>query len=234
MAIGGLGLLICVLIFTLFPTMNGHIASISKTINLKSIKTDIIDDPNQRTALIAGFILVLAHFMIIPFISPYMMRNIGFSQEDVSFQFFLGGVATLITSPIIGKLTDKLGVIKVFTVIMILSFIPTLIITNLKPVPFALAFVITTLFFVFGSGRMIAPNAIITAAAPVATRGSFMSLKSSLQQFAIALSGIISGSIMTIGTDGKYHNYSYVGLLSVVFGLFTFYYINKIKVASGN
>ena len=61
-----------------------------------------------------------------------------------------------------------------------------------------------------------------------------MALKSSLQQLAIAFTGIISGNIIAIGADGKYENYAYVGALSVILGIVTFYFIAKLKVAEGN
>jgi predicted MFS family arabinose efflux permease len=238
-AIGGIGILIVILIFFTFPSMNAHKNVVPQHINLTSITRDIFKEPNQRNALIAGFVLIMAHFMIIPFISPFLIKNIGFTQKQISLQFFLGGVATLFTSPFIGKLTDKIGVMKVFIVVMLISFIPTIVITNLSPpasgspnIPLVLVF--TTMFFIFASGRMIAPNAIITASAPTKTRGSFMALKSALQQFAIALTGVISGMIVFIGKDGLYQNYHFIGYLSVFFGVIALFVVNKLKVAEGN
>lgn len=232
--IGVMGIIISVIIYFVFPPMKAHIiqhdAGRSKFQNL----LDIIADKNQVNALTGAFVLVLAHFMIIPFISPYMIRNVGFTQEQISYQFLLGGIATVFTSPYIGKLTDRFGVMKIFTLMMFLSFGPTIIITHMTRIPIEIALIFTTLFFVFGSGRMISPNTMTTAAAPPSIRGSFMSLKSATQQLAIGISAFLSGSILTIGDDGLYYNYPYVGYLSVVLGLFTIYLISKIRVASGN
>lgn len=238
-SIGGIGVLIIMMIYFTFPSLSAHKNVVPKKINLASITENIFNDRNQRNALIAGFVLIMAHFMIIPFISPFLIKNIGFTQKQISLQFFLGGIATLMTSPFIGKLTDKIGVMKVFFVVMIVSFIPTIIITNLDPpasgnpnIGFILIF--TTMFFIFASGRMIAPNAIITASAPIKTRGSFMAMKSALQQFAIALTGLTSGMIVYIGKDGLYQNYHIVGYLSIAFGILALYVVNKLKVAEGN
>ncbi len=232
--IGSLGVVIAITLFYIFPTLTDHLKLQSKQNNLKKTITNIIHDKNQVNALIAGFVLILAHFMIIPFISPYIIRNVGLSQKEIAYQFFLGGVATLFTSPIVGRLTDSKGVMKVFTILMLLSFIPTVLITNLPPIHIAIALTITTFFFVFASGRMIAPNTIITAAAPQANRGSFMSLKSSLQQLAIGLSGLISGQIIFINDQGLYQNYYIVGMISIVLGLMSIYFVAKIRVAKGN
>jgi len=131
-------------------------------------------------------------------------------------------------------MTDKYGVMKVFITVMVISWIPTLLITHLTTAPLSIAVSLVAFFFIFGSGRMISPNTIITAAAGNETRGSFMSLKSALQQFAIGATAIISGLIVTIGDDGKYENYNIVGYLAIFFCIITIYLVSKIRVAKGN
>jgi len=179
-------------------------------------------------------ILVLAHFMIIPFISPYLIANVGLTQEQIALQFFCGGIATIVSAPFIGKMTDKYGVMKVFTIVMILSFIPTVLITNLAVVPVWVAISFTTMFFVFASGRMISPNTIITAAASQSNRGSFMSIKSALQQLAIGMSSLIAGQVIFIGDDEKFYNYHWVGIISIGFALVAILLVRRIRVAEGN
>lgn len=235
MVLGVLGVIIAIIIFLTFPSMNDHIKlQPQKRKSLFAILSTVFRDQNQVYALTAGFVLIMGHFMIIPFISPFMIKNIGLTQIEVAYQFFAGGVATSITSPIIGKMTDKYGVMKVFISVMIISWIPTLLITHLTTVPLSIAISLVAFFFIFGSGRMISPNTIITAAAGKETRGSFMSLKSALQQLAIAATAFISGTIVTLGDDGKYHNYNYTGYLAIFFCIITIYLVNKIKVAKGN
>jgi predicted MFS family arabinose efflux permease len=232
--IGTLGLLITLLIWFVFPSMNTHIKpDTGRRIDFAPL-ISIFRDRNQMKALSAAFVLILAHFMIIPFISPYMIKNVGFTQEQISYQFLFGGIATVFSSPYVGRLTDRFGAMKIFGLMLLLSFIPTLIITQLGLVPVAVALIYTTLFFIFGSGRMIAPNTLITAAAPPELRGSFMSLKSATQQLAIGISAWLSGHIVIIGSDGLYKNYQYVGYLSIVFGLFTIWLVSRIRVAHGN
>ena len=232
--IGAVALLIAVFIAFIFPNMTAHLSEQDKKINFKKTIKVITTDSNQLNALLAGFVLVLAHFMIIPFISPYLIANVGLTQEEIALQFFCGGVATVISAPFIGRMTDKYGVMKVFSIVMFLSFIPTLLITNLKVVPIWVAISFTTMFFVFASGRMISPNTIITAAASQANRGSFMSIKSALQQLAIGLSSLIAGQVIFIGEDEMFYNYHWVGIISIIFGVSTIFLVRKIKVAKGN
>lgn len=233
-AIGGLALLIASIIVIIFPNMTTHLSAQDEKVNFKKTIKVITSDPNQLNALFAGFVLVLAHFIIIPFISPYLIANVGLTQEEIALQFFCGGVATVVSAPFIGRMTDKYGVMNVFSIVMFLSFIPTLLITNLKVVPIWLAISITTMFFVFASGRMISPNTIITAAAGQANRGSFMSIKSALQQLAIGLSSLIAGQIIFIGEGDRFYNYHWVGIISIVFGVLAIFLVRKIIVAEGN
>lgn len=232
--IGCLGIGIATMLLFVFPKMENHLSMQSKEISLRKTILTIWSDKNQVNALVAGFVLILAHFMIIPFISAYLIRNVGLTQTEIAYQFFLGGIFTLFTSPIVGRFTDSKGVMPVFTFMMLISFIPTIYIVTMPQVPLWMALTATTAFFIFASGRMISPNTIITAAAPQKNRGSFMSLKSSLQQFAIALAGIASGQIIYINDKGLYENYHVVGILSVVLGIISIFFVRKIKVAQGN
>lgn len=235
MILGLVGVVVAAVILFTFPTMNDHIKfQPKKRKSLFAILGTVFKDKNQVYALSAGFVLIMGHFMIIPFISPFMIKNIGLTQLEVAYQFFAGGVATFITSPIIGRMTDKYGVMKVFIIVMVISWIPTILITHLTTAPLSLAISLVAFFFIFGSGRMISPNTIITAAASTETRGSFMSLKSALQQLAIAATAFISGTIVTIGPDGRYHNYNYTGYIAIFFCIITIYLVSKIRVAKGN
>lgn len=227
-------LLVWAAVYFTFPSMTKHLKEIDENRSFKVTLGAITSDPNQLNALIAGFAIVLAHFLIIPFISPYLIKNVGFTQLEISYQFFFGGLATIISSPLIGKMVDKIGVMKVFVAMMILSFIPTVILTNLSYVPVAIGICYTTMFFIFATGRMIAPNTLITAAASQANRGSFMSFKSALQQLAVALSAIISGQIVFINDDNLYENYHLVGYLAILIGLISIYLVSRLKVAKGN
>lgn len=231
--LGITGLLILVLIRLYLPQIGGHLKDIVRR-NLLTTFLYIWSDKNQLNALGLGLIIVLGHFIIIPFITPYMIRNVGFMQSQITLIYLCGGVLTMFTSPVIGRLTDKFGVIKVFKITMFLSFIPVLLLTNLGQVSVLAGLFVTTAFFVFGSGRMIPPNTLITAAVGPEGRGSFMSVKSAMQQLAIVISSLISGVIVFIDTTGEMKNYGLLGLISIIICLSGLYIAPKLKIAKGN
>lgn len=224
----------CVVVALFFPNMTTHLteANIKKS-NIDVLKF-IFNDQNQMNALVLGMVLVLGHYVIIPFISPVMIKNVGFSQLEISYVFFFGGLATVISAPLVGKMVDKFGVFPVFTTVLIISFIPTVAITNMNVQPLWYALVFTTMFFVFASSRMISANTLITAAVGTETRGSFMSIKSALQQLAIFIATIVGGQIVFLKDGGGWQNYEILGYISIIICLFTIPLIRKINVAKGN
>lgn len=194
----------------------------------------ILRDANQVNALVFGVILVFGHMIIIPFVAPFMERNVGFTMEELIYMYLIGGALTVFSSPLFGRITDRFGGKRVYTVLLFLSFIPTLWVTHLSSESLALGLIASALFFVFGSGRMIAPQAMISAVVNSQTRGSFMSFKASLQQLAIGLASIISGFIVVETESGTFAHYNVVGYLSVAVLLITLIYPGRLRVADGN
>ncbi len=58
-------------------------------------------------ALALTAFLMMGHFMIIPFINPFMEFNMGFSKTQTPIIYMVGGALTMITSPLIGRLADQ-------------------------------------------------------------------------------------------------------------------------------
>ncbi len=232
--VSGMGVIILTQIVIRFPSMSKHLIHQGKNKSLVSVITDITTDSNQLNALLLGIILVLGHFIIIPFIAPYMIRNVGFTQGQITWMYFAGGLATVFSAPIIGKLTDRFGALKLFNVLMLISFVPVLMITQMPPIPAFLALAVTTLFFILGSGRMIPPQAMITASVGPKNRGSFMSVKAAFQQLGIFLASVISGALVVDNGSGILEGYDLVGYLSIGISLVAIVLARKLKVAAGN
>jgi predicted MFS family arabinose efflux permease len=194
----------------------------------------IVSDSNQVNALAFGIILVFGHMFIIPLIAPFMERNVGFTQSELIYMYLIGGALTVFSSPFFGRVTDRFGALRTYSVLLLISFVPTVWITLLTGQSVVLALVITSSFFVFGSGRMIAPQAMISAVVSAETRGSFMSFKAALQQLGIGLATFLSGLIVVEKSDGSFLHYEYVAYLSILILLCTFFFAGRLKVVKGN
>jgi predicted MFS family arabinose efflux permease len=231
--LGSLGLIIGLVAIVIFPSMTEHIGKNSRSNPIQVIQ-HIVLDKNQVYALAMGMIIVLGQFLVIPFIAPYMIRNVGFTEDSIALLYMFGGGAVVFTGPLIGKLTDRIGALKVFTTFLLLSAIPVLIFTNLPPVPMYVALIITTFMFIFINGRMIPMQTLTTAAVKPETRGSFMSVKSSLQQLGAAIASLVAGSIIIEGPNNTLANYPYVGIMAVTVTLLSLLIAPRLKVAEGN
>jgi DHA1 family inner membrane transport protein len=217
LVVGGIAAIFTFVIVFKFPSMREHLEGAENRPNAWQNIVGIFKNKNQVRALGFTILMMLGHFTIIPFIAPYMIRNVGFSDIEVSYIYFIGGLATFVVLPIIGKVADKVGHKKVFVLMGTLSIIPLLLITNLPQVSIAIALVVTTLFFIIASGRSVPATTMITSVVKTENRASFMSLRSSANELALALASIIAGAIVIEeeGT-GQLINYEIVGYVAVV------------------
>ncbi|MEZ5007138.1 MAG: MFS transporter [Chitinophagales bacterium] len=228
------GMPVFLFIWSQFPAINGHFKEGKKKfLELKKL-TNIFKDKNQVFALIFGVVLIFGHFLVIPFIAPFMEINIGFTEKELILMYLIGGSLTAFTSPFFGKLVDRYGALKIYATILILSFIPTIWVTHMVAQSAVWALIATSLFFIFGSGRMIAPQAMISAVINAESRGSFMSFKAALQQLAIFLATILSGMIVKESDAKLLTHFNYLGYISVAILLMTFLVAGRLKVAAGN
>ena len=74
--------------------------------------------------------------------------------------------------------------------------------------------ILTTLFFVFVSGRLVPAMAIVTSAARPGARGAFMTLNSAIMQTGSGIAATLSGAIVQRGANGTLLHYNWVGYLA--------------------
>ncbi len=160
--------------------------------------------------------LMFAGFSVIPFISPYMVANVGLKETDLPWLYFFGGLATLFSSRLIGRLADRYGRKRVFRILATISIIPLLVTTNLPPVPVPLAIAASVLFMVFVSGRFIPLMALVTASVDPRLRGSFLAFNASIQQLFAGLAAFTAGLILGHSADGRITHYNAVGAFAVM------------------
>jgi len=180
----GLSVLILWMIYKYIPSITEHITSQKLKPSPIQVIRRVTGNGNQMKAISLTIMMMLGQFMIIPFLSPYMVANVGFSEIQLTYIYIAGGLFTIFTSPWVGKLTDNYGKIKIFTIFMTLNIIPIGLITHLGETPIPFVLLISTLFFVTSNGRMVPAAALITGTARPENRGSFLSFNSAVQQLA--------------------------------------------------
>jgi predicted MFS family arabinose efflux permease len=229
--VGIMGAVIIPWVYVYLPNMNGHIQA-SQSFNPMRVILPILQSSYQQLGILLMLVLIFGQFVMIPYLSPYMVANVGFQEMELPLIYFCGGFLTLFTSPVVGKLADKLGKFQVLTVGILLSSMMVLVVTNLPAVPLYVALIFTTLFFIFTGARIIPAQAITTSLVPPQQRGSYMSILSSLQQLAMAFAALVAGFIIDKDTAGHFLHYSYIGYLSVTMSFIGIFVAMRLRKAS--
>jgi len=215
--ISGLGLPILIALGFLIPPLRAHLeVARDGRERLWGLFENLRRDKAQAFALSLTPTLLLGHFTIVPFMSPYMVSNVGLSEYDLTYIFLFGGGATLFSMPMTGRLSDRFGSAKIFTLTAALTTIPILTITRLPRTTLWVTLTISTIFFVIASARMVPAMTLITDVVPPQWRGGFMSLNGSFQQLSAGLASFIAGTIITRGPEGKLLNYQLAGYIAAL------------------
>jgi predicted MFS family arabinose efflux permease len=211
-----LGTLLTPFLIKFMPRMDGHLREKSAPkIGPIALIGDVFRNNSQVYALALTAFMMMGHFMIIPFINPFMEFNMGFTKTQTPIIYMVGGVLTIFTSPLIGRISDKFGKYPMY-VLMILAGVPLIaLITNLPQISFYFVLCITGLWFVVSTGRFIPAQAMISNVVPPERRGSFMSFNSSVQQLFVGFASILAGLIVVKMPDNKIEHYEITGYLSI-------------------
>jgi predicted MFS family arabinose efflux permease len=228
--VAGMGVILLPFLIRYLPKMDGHLTAnnrikVSPLVLLK----DISKNRNQVLALVLSSTIMLGHFMIIPFLNPFLEFNKGFSKSQTPVVYMVGGALTLFASPFLGKLADRIGKHRLFIMMALTATIPIAIITNLPSVPFYSVLVVTGFWFVISSGRTIPAQALISNVVSSERRGSFLSINSSVQQISVGLASVIAGLVVVKLPNNTLENYQITGYISIVITLVSIFVVSKLN-----
>lgn len=176
--------------------------------------------------------LMLAGFSVIPFISPFMVRNVGLSEAQLPLIYLVGGLATLFTAPYIGRQADLHGKARTVQVVCALSLLPLFLLTHLPPLALPWVLAVSTLFMVLVSGRLIPAMALVTSASQPALRGRFLSMNAALQQLAASAAAFLPTLVLAQGPDGRLLHYDLVGYGAMAMTLVALWLAGTVKTRS--
>lgn len=174
----------------------------------------IVTGPGHARAFAFIGTVTLSGFVVIPYISPYMVRNVGLREAELPYIYLAGGLCTIFSMNIIGRLADQYGKRRLFAIMVCAAIASTLFLTHLPPVRTALAVASTTVFMICMSGRFVPAMALMTSAVRPQLRGGFMGVSSAVQHLASGLGSFLGGLILTQGGNGQLQGYGTAGCFS--------------------
>ena len=196
---------------------------ITRHLELQTEKTAVthlwhtLREHRYRTGFLMTALLSLGGFMMMPWGSAFAVNNLHVSWEQLPILFMVSGIAALIIMPLVGKLSDKIDKVKIFTVAAIWMTVIVVIYTNLGPVPFPVVMIMNILMMIGIMSRIVPAMALVSALPKMQDRGAFMSINSSLQQIAGGIAAGIGGLIVVQKTKtSPLQHYNTLGYLIVV------------------
>ena len=229
------GLLILFILFFKVNPINAHL-NIPEKDKLLQHSVSIVRNRDYWLVFLNNIFLVLGDAIFMTFGSAYSTNNLGVSLEDLPLLYGIGGLATIIFSPVIGQLSDRYGKLKMFIVGTVLTITLVAVYSNLGSAPFWLVVLLHTLLFLGINARMIASTALATIVPDQTDRGAFMALDSSFQQVAGGIAATAAGWIVYQASDGMIHGYPSLGwvVIGAMFVTIGLMYAIKLVVKKKN
>ena len=176
----------------------------------------VLAEPNHLKAFGVTGLMMFAGFTVIPYITIYLQSNAGMQTDEVPWVYLCGGLTTLLTARYFGRLTDRVGKVKVFQRLALAVTLPLMATTLSQGLPLWGLLLISTSFFAMMSGRMIPGMAMISSSVEPRLRGTFMTLNSAVQSASMGLAALVGGLIIGRDAQGHLTLYWVAGLLGVL------------------
>lgn len=218
LVLAALGVVVGLLAAGLLPPLAAHVAagrSRSPAAQLRAV----LGVANHWRALAFIVSLMLAGFTVIPFVAAYLVANVAVAETDLALVYMSGGIATLVTAQVIGRLADRYGKKRVFTAVALASTVPILVMTHLPALPLAWVLAVSTSFFILVPGRFGPAMALVSGSAEPKVRGSFMSFNAAVMQAGSGLAASVAGVVVARGGAGALEGFDRVGWIAVGFTL---------------
>ncbi|MBA3773289.1 MAG: MFS transporter [Ramlibacter sp.] len=190
----------------------------------------VLADPNHRMAFLFTALMMFTGFTVIPYLTIYLQSNVGLSAAQIPYIYLCGGVATLFSARLIGRLTDRWGKVRTFRLMALAVIPPMTLMTLLGRMPMWLLLVISTLFFICMSGRMIPGMAIVTSTARPQLRGTFMTLNSSVQSAAMGVAAYVGGQLISRDAQGLLAGYWTAAVVGAAASLVTVWLAGRLAL----
>ncbi len=210
------------------PPLNAHVGKLHAH-PLRSL-VETFSHTSHLNAFALMIMLMIGSFTVFPYLSPYLVANVGMSEQQLPLVYIAGGGLTLFAAPIIGRLADRCGKLTIFRLIIPVSVLLLLVITHLPPVPVVVAVAVFGALMVSNVGRMIAAMAMITSSVEPRRRGAFLSANSSVQHVAAGLGAYLGGIIVTQSAHGKIEHFGTVGWIAAAATLSSLWLAGRVRI----
>jgi predicted MFS family arabinose efflux permease len=231
LVLAGLGLPVLIAAVRVLPSLRDHLQQGPHAHPLAKL-AETFSQPNHLRAFALVATMMLGGFAVIPYISVYLVSNVGIGETDLPVIYVTGGLLTLVGAPIVGRLADRHGKLPVYRAIASISALMMIVVTNLPSLPLALVAAATGTLMLTNAGRMVAAMSMVTGSVEPSRRGGFMSANSAIQHLSTGFGAYLGGKIIV---DDKvahtiYH-FDRVGWMAVASTLISLWLAGRVRAA---
>ncbi len=232
-AIGALCIPFGAMAFFVLPTVRGHLHR--RHANPWREYGEVLTRPTHLRAYLLTTLLVMSSFMVAPFLTTYLVANVGRAKEELFWIYLCGGGATLVTMTLIGRWADRRGKLPVYRSMAYAAAGPLLLLTLLPAGTWLVpVLAVTTLMFITTSGRMVPGMAMLTASATPRHRGGFLSVNTAVSHMAMSLAAGLAGLILGDTKPGvPLEHFPLIGVLAASLAIATAIMGSWIRPAPG-
>ena len=198
----------------LLPRSDRHLRQTAGTESAGARMWAVVANGTHLRAFALMAALTTAGFLVVPFISTFMVRNVGMTESQLKYNFLSGGLFTLFSMNLIGRLADMYGRLRIFIVMAVLSSGAVLGLTHLGAEPVLVAIAVTSVFMVTMTGRFVPAIAMITGSAEARHRGGFMSINSCVQQTFSGIGTSLGGWLIIDQAGQPLRQYGLIGWIA--------------------
>jgi predicted MFS family arabinose efflux permease len=226
-AVSGLTL---VALYFLLPSFTEHLHAHRRETQWQRFGA-VFNNRNHLNALAVGGLNMLSGIMVTPYLSTFMVQNVGLKITDLEYTYLLAGVLTLFSTNIVGRWADRIGKYRAFVIMATGSLTVNIVITHLPHLPFWAALFVPCSFMIFMSGRGVPMTAMITGSVDRRHRGSFMSINSAVQQLGSGAGAATGAFFVSQTADGRLAGYGNLGFAAAGFAVVTIFMAQHIRPA---
>ncbi len=228
LCLAGLGVPVWFLAARALPPLDSHLRH-ARDESPFELLLSTFTHPNHIRAFILTIALMFSSMAVLPYLSPYLVANVGFAESQLPLNFVTGGVLTLLASPLIGRLSDRFGKLFMYRIIAPANAVAAIVLTTLPPVHAAVAIAAVGAFFVSNAGRMVPAMALITASVEPRRRGGFLGANAAVQHIAAGIGAMFGGMILTQAPGHAIDNYPLVGVIAAAVTLASLWLAGRLR-----
>jgi predicted MFS family arabinose efflux permease len=219
LAVAGLGLVIVFFALRRMPSLTGHLVTKAEMGPYQRMRS-LLTDGTVRLALLTNGLVFFTAFLVIPYIAPHLLQNLGYPRPRLSWAYAVGGASSIFVLFFAGRAVDRRGPTLVAGVGTIV-FAAALTFGFIAPERFfhLPIFALFIIFMAAMSTRNLSLGTLSTRVPRPFERAGYMSLQSMAQQFSMGLAPIVASTMLRNTPDGRLEGIDRVSTVALVLAM---------------